>query len=61
MIKDIDLITQLLMSQGMREVHIEIVDKDGNHSKFDYHAHQSTPIKPERVTHVKDQIGEHNV
>ena len=61
MIKDIDLITQLLMSQGMKEVHIEIVDKDGNHSKFDYHAHQPTPIKPERVTHVKDQIGEHNV
>ena len=29
MIKDIDLITQLIMSQGMREVHIEIVDKDG--------------------------------
>ena len=61
MIKDIDLITQLLMSQGMREVHIEIVDKDGNHSKFDYRAHQPTPIKPERVNHVKDQIGEHNV
>lgn len=61
MIKDIDLITQLLMSQGMREVHIEIVDKDGNHSKFDYHAHQSTPIKPERVNHVKTVIGEHNV
>ena len=61
MIKDIDLITQLLMSQGMREVHIEIVDKDGNHSKFDYLARQPTPIKPERVTHVKDQIGEHNV
>ena len=61
MIKDIDLITQLIMSQGMKEVHIEIVDKDGNHSKFDYRAHQPTQIKPERVNHVKAQIGEHNV
>ena len=59
MIKDIDLITQLIMSQGMREVHIEIVDKDGNRSKFDYRAHQPTqptPINPEITT-----PGEHNV
>ena len=61
MIKDIDLITQLIMSQGMREVHIEIVDKDGNHSKFDYRALQPTPIKPERVNHGFNMIGEHNV
>ena len=61
MIKDIDLITQLIMSQGMKEVHIEIVDKDGNRSKFDYRAHQPTPIKTERVNHVKTVIGEHNV
>lgn len=61
MIKDIDLITQLIMSQGMREVHIEIVDKDGNHSKFDYRAHQPTSIKPEITAHVKPLIGEHNV
>lgn len=53
MIKDIDLITQLIMSQGMREVHIEIVDKDGNHSKFDYRAHQPTHIEPERAIRVK--------
>ena len=52
MIKDIDLITQLIMSQGMKEVHIEIVDKDGNRSKFDYRAHQPTPIDSERVNHL---------
>ena len=56
MIKDVDLITQLIMSQGMKEVHIEIVDKDGNRSKFDYRAHQPTPINPEITT-----PGEHNV
>lgn len=61
MIKDIDLITQLIMSQGMREVHIEIVDKDGNCSKFDYHAHQPTPTKQEITTLVKPMTGEHNV
>ena len=59
MIKDIDLITQLIMSQGMKEVHIEIVDKDGNRSKFDYRAHQPThpyTNNPEITT-----PGEHNV
>ena len=56
MIKDIDIITQLIMSQGMREVHIEIVDKDGNRSKFDYRAHQPTPVNSEITT-----PGEHNV
>ena len=60
MIKDIDLITQLIMSQGMKEVHIEIVDRDGNRSKFDYRAHQPTPIDSEVTTLVKPMTGEHN-
>lgn len=56
MIKDIDLITQLIISQGMREVHIEIVDKDGNHSKFDYRAIQPTRIEPERAVRDKAPV-----
>lgn len=44
MIEKINALNILIATMGFKEVHLQIIDQNGNEHKLDYHQHESSNL-----------------